>query len=173
MRDPMRKLAVLAGFLGLAALPVSAQDAPVAAQAEQRPYLTRASAGAGAEACLALARSEGWRVAVAVTDRGGELVHFTRMDDVYTRQQSFARLKAESAATTPVSTAQLADAVFAEGSPLRGIELIGGLTTVEGGVTTRTRGGYHIGGVGVSGASPAQDGRCARAAADAIAEALG
>ena len=159
----MREMVLLAG---LAAQPAFAQDA-------QRPYLTQASTEAGAQACLALARGEGWRVAVAVTDRGGELVHFTRMDDVYTRQQAFARLKAESAATTPVSTAQLAGAVLSDGSPLRGLELIEGVTTVEGGVTIRTKGGYHIGGVGVSGASPAQDGQCAQAAADAIAQTLG
>ena len=162
----MREMVLLAGLACLAAQPAFAQDA-------QRPYLTQASTEAGAQACLALARGEGWRVAVAVTDRGGELVHFTRMDDVYTRQQAFARLKAESAATTPVSTAQLAGAVLSDGSPLRGLELIEGVTTVEGGVTIRTKGGYHIGGVGVSGASPAQDGQCAQAAADAIAQTLG
>ena len=166
----MRRLTLLsilaASSVGLSALPSHAQDA-------QRPYLTQASAEAGARACLALAKNEGWNVAVAVTDRGGELVHFTRMDDVWTFQQGFARTKAQSAATTPVSTKQLAGATFADGSPLRGIEQLDGLTMVEGGVTVKTLGGYHVGGVGVSGASPSQDGQCAQAAADAIAATLG
>ena len=137
-----------------------------------RPFLSQTAAEAGARACFALAESEGWRVAVAVADRGGELVYFSRMDDVFTRQQAFARLKAESAATTPVSTRQLGEAAYGEGSALRGVELIGGVTVVEGGVPVAAPSGYAVGGVGVSGASPAQDGRCATAAADAIREAL-
>lgn len=160
----MRK-AMLTTVAALAAMPASAQEAT-------RPYLTQLAAEAGAQACLSLAREEGWRVAVAVTDRGGELVHFTRMNDVFTRQQAFARLKAESAATTPVSTKALAGAVYVDGSPLRGIELIEGVATVEGGVPIALEGGYSVGGVGVSGTSPAEDGQCARAASEAIATAL-
>ena len=154
--------AIIAGFMVVSA---NAQEAT-------RPFLLQSAAEAGANACLELAKLEGWRVAIAVTDRGGELVYFTRMDDVWTFQQNFARVKAGSAATTPISTIKLAGVTFADDSPLRGIEELEGLTMVEGGVTVKTENGYHIGGVGVSGATPAQDGQCAQAAANAIAKAL-
>lgn len=138
----------------------------------QRPYLTLAAAEAGAAACLEMATENDWRVAIAIRDSGGHLVLFHRMDDVFVKQAEFAMLKAESAATTPLSTREMAQRVFAPGSPLRGLENLPGVTTVEGGEPVRTASGFAAGGVGVSGTSPEGDGVCARAAAAAIGAAL-
>lgn len=138
----------------------------------RRPYLTLAAAEAGAAACLGMAAKNDWRVAIAVRDSGGNLVLFLRMDDVFVKQAEFAMLKAESAATTPLSTREMADRVFAPGSPVRGLENLPGVTTVEGGEPVRTASGFSAGGVGVSGTTPEGDGICARAAAAAISAAL-
>lgn len=156
--------------VGLTALAALAQQAPAetASATALRPYLTQDAAAAGIQACLAYARREDLRVAVAVRDRGGNLVAFTRMDDVFVKQAELARIKAETAATTPASTARIGDLAYAADSPLRGLELVPGVTPVEGGEPITLSTGDAIGGVGVSGASPAQDGACARLAVQAI-----
>ena len=48
----------------------------------------------------------------------------------------------------------------------------GGIVTFEGGLPIKTAGGAHIGAIGVSGASAEQDGMCAQAALDAVANDL-
>ena len=164
----------LQGTVGLAfAMSASIAIASTANSAEPtRPFLTLDAAAAGAASCLTLAQEKGWRVAVGIVDRGGNLVHFARMDDTFVRQGEYAVLKAESASGTPVSTRKFGELVYGEGSPLRGLELIEGVTTVEGGEPIKTVSGYTVGAVGVSGAKPNQDGECARAAAAEIQKQL-
>lgn len=144
----------------------------VRAETPSRPYLTLEGATAGLQACQDLAAEAGWRIAVAVLDRGGRPVAFERADDVFQKQIEIAFLKAETAATTPVGSKALGDAARKRNSPLAGIENVPGLIAIEGGESIRLSSGYVVGGVGVSGARPDEDGRCARAAAAAIAEAL-
>lgn len=136
---------------------------------EARPYLTLDAAKAGAAACEAYAKGNNLRVAISIKDRAGRLVYFQRMDDVFQKQVEFAGIKAETAATTPLSTKRLAEVSSGE-SPLAGLVYIPGLTSVEGGEPITVKDNYNIGGIGVSGASPAQDGECARSAAAIIAK---
>ncbi len=134
---------------------------------EQRPYLSLDVARTGAAACEAYAQQNDLRVAISIKDRAGRLVYFLRMDDVYQKQVELAGTKAETAATTPFSTKRLGQ-VTSAGGPLSGLVHQPGLTSVEGGEPIKTKAGYSIGGVGVSGASPAQDGECARLAVKAM-----
>ncbi len=157
----------------LAALCVpSACSSAVAKDVPMRPFLSVEAVDIGVRACFEYAEKKGLRIALAVADSGGDLVYFRRMDDVYLRQGDLAQLKAESAATTPLSTKELGDRLAQDRSPLRGIEHLPGLTTVEGGEPIRVDAKRSVGGVGVSGAAPHEDGECARAAALAIATAL-
>ncbi|MCQ8186638.1 GlcG/HbpS family heme-binding protein [Parvularcula maris] len=139
-----------------------------------RPYLTLDAAQAGAAACRATADENDWRVAITIIDRGGNVVLFERMDDVFETQSRLSRLKAATAATTPVGTAALREAAFADRSPIAGIEHVPGIVVIEGGepIIVAEPEPYPVGGVGVSGARPDQDGTCAKAAAAAASQAL-
>lgn len=157
----MKTTFTLSTILGLSLL------TPYASAQESRPYLTLDAAKTGAAACEAYASENSLRVAISIKDRGGRLIHFMRMDDVYQKQVEFAGIKAETAATTPLSTERLGE-VAQPGSALAGLVYVPGLNGIEGGEPITLKTGYNIGGVGVSGASPAQDGECARAAVAAI-----
>lgn len=137
---------------------------------DTRPYLTLEAAKNGAAECERFAKENDLSLAISIKDRGGRTVYFQRMDDVYQKQAEFAGIKAETASTTPISTKRLGE-VTTQGSPLAGLVYVPGLNGVEGGEPIKLENGYSIGGVGVSGASPAQDGVCARLVTEAIASA--
>ncbi len=94
------------------------------------------------------------------------------MDGARIKPIDVAMLKASTAATTGRSTPDLRRPVIAEGEQPHGIEHLPGITIVEGGEPIVTKSGVLIGGIGVSGARPTEDGECARAAIAAIASAL-
>lgn len=94
------------------------------------------------------------------------------MDGARIKPIDVAMLKASTAATTGRSTPDLRRLVIAEGEQPHGIEHVPGITIVEGGEPIVTKSGVLIGGIGVSGARPTEDGECARAAIAAIASAL-
>ncbi len=136
---------------------------------ETRPYLALETAAKAAEACHELARSEGWRMAVAVLDASGRTMHFSRMDDTFSKASDFAMLKAETSSRTPFSTLELRRITLVDSDPDHGIERVPGIVVFEGGLPIRTSDGVQIGGIGVSGSNGANDGRCAQAALDTIA----
>jgi len=140
---------------------------PVEAETPVRPYLSLDAARAGAEACFDFARDIDIRIAISIKDRSGRDVLLLRMDDVYQKQIEFAQIKAETASTTPLSTRQIGT-VAVSGSALAGLVHVDGITTVEGGLPIKDSDGYSYGGVGVSGAAPAEDGQCAKRAVEAI-----
>ena len=165
LRSPYPAALIIAFVVACSLAPhaVAQDDAPPV-----RPYLSLESARAGAEACLNYAKDNDLRIAIAILDRGGRDVLSLRMDDVFQKQIEFASIKAETASTTPLSTKRLGE-VSGVGTPLEGLVQVPGLNRVEGGEPIKLPNGYAIGGVGVSGASPAQDGECARAAVATIA----
>ena len=68
-------VSLIAG-LGCAATPQAwAQD--------MRAMLTLATAKKMADACEQKAKAEGWKVIIAIVDDGGNLKHFSRMDDSF------------------------------------------------------------------------------------------
>ncbi len=137
-----------------------------------RPYLTLDLAETAIRACRAYAEERGWNVAIAIRDAGGELLAFARMDEARAMPVEISMLKAHTAATTARSTVDLRRIALVDSEPPHGIERLPGIVVIEGGEPIFASGRTIIGGIGVSGATPAQDGECARAAIASIADHL-
>ena len=152
-------------LLSISTAAVLAAAAGSAIAIEQRPYLTLDVAQKMAAACEARAKQEGWKMNIAILDSGGNLKHFSRMDDSFLKSIDIAMIKAETSAGFPFSTKQVGE-IAATRVP--GIAHVPGIATFEGGLPIMTADGKHIGSIGVSGASAEQDGICAQAALDAV-----
>lgn len=102
-------------------------------------------------------------VSAAVVDGGGHLVAFGRMDGAEIAGPVLAVDKAYTAVANRIATAELA-VLAAPGGELFGIQANGGgrFVIFAGGVPIVADGNV-IGGIGVSGASTADDDACARA----------
>jgi glc operon protein GlcG len=116
---------------------------------------------------LAEARTNNWTMAVAVVDTGGHLVYFEKMDGTQTGSVEVSIQKARSAALFKRPTKAFQDALAAGGEGLRVLRLEGAVP-VDGGYPLVIDGKF-VGAIGVSGGTSAQDGQCAKAAADAAA----
>lgn len=143
-------------------LTIIAAHAAVTAMAVQAPAprLTDASAQAIVEGCRSFAADNALTVAIAVLDDRSELVAYLRMDGLRQGPAELALEKADYSARWGSETKRLADAV-AEGN--LGWALTSGGTPIEGGVPVYSTEGVLLGGIGVSGASAADDAKCARA----------
>ncbi len=117
-----------------------------------------------ADAALAEAKKNGWRVAAAVVDTHGELVFFERMDGTQYGSMHVAQEKARSSAQFKRPTKAFEDAVKGQNINQLGLP---GAVPLEGGLPIFA-GDRIIGAIGVSGGTSAQDGECARAGAEAI-----
>jgi glc operon protein GlcG len=135
----------MAALLALLAVPASAQT--------PRPMLDYASAATIRDSCVAWARERNLAVAVAVFDEGGRLVAFAHMDGAASMVGDAAQWKGRSAAMMHVASAVTAE--WGRGPP--------GLATWEGGLPVFSVEGAALGGVGVSGASSADDVSCGKA----------
>jgi uncharacterized protein GlcG (DUF336 family) len=108
----------------------------------------------------------GVSVSIAVVDSGGHLVAFRRMDGAEIAGPTLAVDKAYTAVAQSVSTAELA-VLAGPGGPLFGLQANGnGRYVIFGGGVPLHDGPVIVGGVGVSGASAAEDHDCAQAAVD-------
>jgi uncharacterized protein GlcG (DUF336 family) len=107
-------------------------------------------------------------VSAAVVDAGGHLVAFGRMDGAEIAGPVLAVDKAYTAVANRVATSQLA-ILAAPGGELFGLHANGGgrFVIFGGGVPILIEGSV-VGGVGVSGASTAEDEACALAAVAAL-----
>jgi len=119
----------------------------------------KAAAGAIAEG-----KKNGWTVAAAIVDPGGTLVYFERIDGTQTGSSEVAIEKARTAAAFKRPSKAFEDVVI--GGKVNYLRLPGALP-IEGGIPL-VMDGKIVGAIGVSGASSAQDGTCARAGAEAI-----
>jgi uncharacterized protein GlcG (DUF336 family) len=136
---------VVAALAMLAAVPAPAQTA--------RPMLDYATAAKVRDGCLAWAAERKLSVAVAVYDESGRLVAFAHADGAPTAVADFAMWKGKSAGTIHVASKDTAN--WGNGPA--------NLATWEGGTPIFTREGIALGGVGVSGASAADDSACGEA----------
>lgn len=137
-----------------------AATAPLAAQ-EMRPALTSASAKAIVLGCEAFAKDKGIKVAITVLDHGGDPAAFLRMDGVNLGPVDISRWKADAAASWAWPTRQMSEIVSKGGT---GFAFAPHVSTFEGGEPIFSADGkVPLGGVGVSGASSADDAACARA----------
>jgi uncharacterized protein GlcG (DUF336 family) len=119
-----------------------------------------------AAAAVAEARKNNWAMAVAVTDPGGTLVYFEKMDGTQTGSVNVALGKARSAALYKRPTKVWQDIVSGGGAGLRLLGLEGAVP-IEGGIPL-VMDGKIVGAIGLSGGSAQQDNQCATAGADAV-----
>jgi len=117
-----------------------------------------------AASAIAEARKNNWTMAVAITDIGGDLVYFEKMDGTQTGSVRVALGKARSAALFKRPTKAFQDAVAAGGDGLRLLRLEGAVP-IEGGLPLLMD-GKIVGAIGVSGGTSQQDGVTAKAGAD-------
>ena len=110
--------------------------------------------------------ANGWTMAIAIVDTGGNLVLFERMNNTQIGSIEICIGKAKTANNLKRSTKVLEDAIAAGGIGLR---LLGvpAMTPLEGGELI-LQDGKIIGAIGVSGMQSTQDGQVARAAVAAL-----
>lgn len=121
----------------------------------------KAAAGA-----LAEAKKNNWTMAVAITDGGGTLVFFEKMDGTQTGSVDVALGKARTAALFKRPSKAFQDVLAAGGDGLRILGLQGAVP-IDGGLPLLID-GKIVGAIGMSGGSSAQDGIAAKAGADAL-----
>lgn len=147
----MRVLRVLLATL-IASLPARAGAQLLDAKVISLEAAKKIVAGVQAEA-----RRNGWNVSVAVVDASGGLIAFEKMDEASLPTVEVAQSKARTAARYRRATRALDSALAAGRTAYLAFP---GMMPVEGGVPV-TFEGRVIGGVGVSGASSAQDAQMA------------
>jgi len=150
------------------ALPLILTASSVFAQMPN-PYgapISLENAKKAAAAAVAEARKNNWTMAVAITDPGGALVYFEKMDGLQTGSVNVAIGKARAAALYKRPTQVWQDIVAGGGAGLRILGLEGAVP-IGGGVPLVVD-GKLVGAIGLSGGSAAQDDQCARAGADAV-----
>ena len=133
------------------------------------PGISAEAAAAAVQAAVRHAEANGWRINVAIADRGGNLVAFLRMPGAFLHSINIAIDKAYTAASFGFSTKDWMSLVGADEGMKLGFSAQPRLIVFGGGLPIRVDGAAEwIGGVGVSGASEAQDEECARAGLAAI-----
>ncbi|MGA2690002.1 MAG: heme-binding protein [Candidatus Korobacteraceae bacterium] len=133
------------------------------------PYglsITVDDAKKAAAPALAEAAKNNWKVAVAIVDPAGTLVYYEKMDNTQLASANVAIDKARSAARFKRPTKAFHDALAAGGEGLR-VQGLEGAVPVEGGFPL-VMDGKIVGGIGVSGATSAQDAQCSKAGADSL-----
>ncbi len=129
------------------------------------------SAQAAVTACsaaVAFATENGWRINVAVVDRGGNLMAFLRMPGAFIHSINIAIDKAYTSASFGFPTKAWMGAIGHDDGMKLGFSAQPRLIVFGGGLPIAEGEGEWLGGIGVSGASEAEDEACARAGLAAI-----
>jgi uncharacterized protein GlcG (DUF336 family) len=119
-----------------------------------------------AAAAIAEAKKQGWNVAVAIVDVAGELVVFERLDDTQQASILVSQAKARTAARFKRASKAFEDALAGGRQAILGLPDV---VPVEGGIPLIID-GRVVGAIGVSGVTSQQDGVCAQAGVDALAQ---
>lgn len=147
-------------LLGASLLPPSAP-----AQLADAKVLTDVAVRQMVDAAEAHARTNGWRVSIAVVDAHGELLAFRRLDGASLASIGVSQSKAVTAARFRRATRALADGVT-EGR-LNLAMTVPGTAVLTGGLPV-TVDGVTVGGIGVSGVTSDQDEEIAKAGIAAV-----
>lgn len=123
------------------------------------PTITADGAAKIIDGCVTHAKAKKQSHAIAVSDDGGHLIAFLRMDGNASGIGEFAIQKAEAVASWRFSTAQMGAA--AKETP--GFSDAPHVVVVPGGIPVFSADGRFIGAVGVSGEAPTDDSACAEA----------
>ena len=134
--------------------------------AVQMPGISVEAAATAVQAAVAYAEAKGWKINAAVVDRGGNLMAFLRMPGAFIHSIEIAIDKAYTAASFGFSTKDWMPAIGHDEGMKLGFSARPRLIVFGGGLPVGQ--GDWIGGIGVSGASEAQDEECARAGLAAI-----
>lgn len=130
------------------------------------------AAAAATLAAVRHAETNGWRINVAVVDRGGNLMSFLRMSGAFIHSIDIAIDKAYTAASFGFPTKDWMAAIGHDDGMKLGFSAQPRLIVFGGGLPIRAGaaadGREWCGGIGVSGALEAQDEECARAGLTAI-----
>lgn len=133
------------------------------------PGITVEAAAVAVQAAVRHAEVNGWKINVAVADRSGNLMAFLRMPGAFLHSIDIAIDKAYTAASFGFRTKDWMSLVGADEGMKLGFSAQPRLIVFGGGVPIRVEGDSEwIGGIGVSGASEAQDEECALAGLAAI-----
>ena len=131
------------------------------AQFADQKILTLAGAQKLAAAAQAIGASKHYRQSIVILDGGGNMLVFYRMDGAQLAGIQVALAKARTALLFQTTSKSFADRVMAGQTNVLGLP---GAAPIDGGVPL-LHDGAIVGAIGVSGASPAQDGETATAAA--------
>ena len=119
-----------------------------------KPTLSLTSAQKILRGCIDYADSNKLKMAIAIYDAGGQLISFAKMDGTSVGTSKVAQWKGLSAATYQFSTEETAK---------WNVPNAPDIATVPGGILIKTKDGYVIGAIGVSGAASSVDVKCAEA----------
>ena len=164
---------VKVSILVAAAAVVAGAAVPAVAQKmlANYPTLTTAAAQHAAQAALGRCQKDGYTVAVAVVDRGGQPLAVLRDNLAGAHTAQTAVNKAATAVSFRTDTTELA-ALTQAGKPNSGIRHLPNVIAVGGGLMVRAKGSL-VGGIGVSGAPGGDaDEACAKAGVAAISDAI-
>jgi glc operon protein GlcG len=117
-------------------------------------------------AAIKEASANGWTMAIAIVDCGGNLVMFEKMDNTQVGSIEVAIGKAKTANNFKRATKLMEEAVAAGGIGLRMLA-IPGVFPLEGGEPIFVN-GEIVGAIGVSGMQSTQDGQVVKAALTAV-----
>lgn len=134
--------------------------------AVQMPGISAEAAATAVKAAVAHAEANGWKINAAVVDRGGNLMAFLRMPGAFLHSIEIAIDKAYTAASFGFSTKDWMPAIGHDEGMKFGFSARPRLIVFGGGLPIGQK--DWIGGIGVSGASEAEDEECARAGLAAI-----
>ena len=133
--------------------------------------MTTAAAQQAARAAFERCQKEGYTVAVAVVDRGGQPLALLRDNLAGAHTSQTAIDKAATAVSFRTDTTELA-AMTQPGRPQSGVRELPRVVAIGGGLVIRAKGAL-VGGIGVSGApGPEADDLCAKAGIAAISDAM-
>jgi uncharacterized protein GlcG (DUF336 family) len=136
--------------------------------AASTPGITAEAAAAACSAAVAHAAARGWRINVAVVDRGGNLMAFLRQPGAFIHSIGIAIDKAYTSASFGFPTKAWMGAIGHDEGMKLGFANQPRLIVFGGGLPVPGDGGEWLGGIGVSGASEAEDEECAGAGLAAI-----
>lgn len=137
----------------------------------EKPSITREIAMKMLDAACAQAEQLGIAVNVSVVDEGANLKGFVRMDGAALLSSGISQNKAYTAAAFGIPTSEWYPLIEKEPALLHGIVHTDRLTVFEGGIPIYIN-NQLAGGIGVSGGSAEEDGKCAAAALDVLNQAL-
>lgn len=115
---------------------------------------------------IAEASKNNWTIAVAIVDPAGNLVYYEKMDNTQLGSAHASVDKARTAALYKRPTKAFQDALANGGENWRILSLPN-VVASEGGIPLLID-GKIVGAIGISGMTSAQDGQCAKAAAEAL-----